>query len=100
MRHRVRFEVLVDGEDAYHQPVQVWTLVAVLQAALSGTRGAQAIHADAAVSITDVNIRIRKRSDITPGMRGICDGLTYKVRAVLPDYQGGVWMDLVCEVVR
>ena len=99
-KHRIRFEALVDGEDAYHQPTQVWTLIDVLTAEIKGTRGTQAIHADAAVSINDVSIRIRKRDDMLPGMRGICGGLTYKVRAVLPDYQGGAWTDLVCEVVR
>ena len=50
------------------------------------------------VSVVKASIRIRRRTDVTAGMRVLCDGKVYDIRAVLDDVSGRVFTDLVVEV--
>ena len=61
--------------------------------------GAQTIKGDADISIVQASIRIRRRTDITAGMRVLDGTAVYDIKAVLPDEESRDRVDLVCERV-
>ena len=61
--------------------------------------GLQAIRAGADVSVVQVSVRIRYRTDINAGMRLLHGSDVYDIRAVLPE-SGRQYVDLVCQKVQ
>lgn len=75
-----------------------WTTLATVWADVRHQSGVQSIKSGADVSVVKASIRIRRRTDVTAGMRVLVDGNAYDIRAVLDDVAGRVYCDLVCEL--
>ena len=61
--------------------------------------GVEAIKAGSVVSIVPASVRIRHRTGITAGWRGLEGDVPYEITAVQPDVGGREYVDLVCHVV-
>ena len=94
----VVIQQLTAGQDAIGQPTQVWAALATVWADIRYLNGIETVKSDAPVSVAKASIRIRRRVDVTAGMR-VALGTTYfDIRAVLPDEQSRERLDLACEV--
>ena len=98
---KIRIEQDGEVQDASGAWVTGWSTLAELWADVRHTSGAEAIRGDAITSTARASIRIRYRTDIDAGMRVVVvsTGAVYNIVSVLPDLQGRVFVDLVCEVV-
>jgi SPP1 family predicted phage head-tail adaptor len=96
LNRRVTIQQLDAGRDALGQPVQTWSDVATVWANILLKNGAQTLKADANVSIVQASVRIRRRSDVTAGMRVLHGAVVYDIQAVLPDEENRTHTDLVC----
>jgi SPP1 family predicted phage head-tail adaptor len=98
LRHPVKLQSLVAGQDAIGQPTMVWADVASIWADIRFVNGLEVVKADASVSVARCSIRIRYRAGVNAGMR-IAEGTTYyyDINAVLPDSTGKRFLDLACE---
>ncbi|MCX7177699.1 MAG: phage head closure protein [Proteobacteria bacterium] len=99
LKRRIILQQLVAGQDTIGQPVQTWSALATVWASILLKNGAQTIRADADVSIIQASIRIRRRTDVTAGMRVLDGANVYDIKAVLPDEASRAHVDLVCERV-
>lgn len=88
------------GQDAAGQPTTTWTTFDTVFANVRHPSGAEAMRADKDISINQVRVRIRRRTDITPAMRVSHGGVIYQIKAVLPDTQRLEFTDLVCKAVN
>ena len=85
--------------DEYGEPLPAqWVELAKVWADVRHASGMETVKSGAEVSIVKASIRIRRRTDVTAGMRVLCDGRVYDIRAVLDDVSGRVFSDLVVEV--
>ena len=98
---RIRIEADGEVQDASGAWVTGWSTLAELWADVRHTSGAEAIRGDAITSTARASVRIRYRTGIDAGMRVVVvsTGAVYNIVSVLPDLQGQVFVDLVCEVV-
>jgi SPP1 family predicted phage head-tail adaptor len=97
LRHPVKLQALVPGQDETGQPTQVWSDVASIWADVRFVNGLETVKSNAPVSVARCSIRIRYRAGVTAGMR-IAEGTTYyDIRAILPDDTGRRFLDLACE---
>lgn len=98
LNRRVTIQKLTTTLDEYNEPTGTkWLDVATVWADIKMLSGLETVKANADVSVVKASIRIRYRTDITAGMRALCDGLVYDIRAVMPDVAGRVYTDLACE---
>jgi SPP1 family predicted phage head-tail adaptor len=87
-------------KDEAGQPSTQWVdVVTSLPCNVLANTGRMQIAAGADVSRVQASIRIRWRTDITAAMRVVCGGTNFSIKAVLPDYAGRRYVDLVCEVI-
>ncbi|MGJ7497464.1 phage head closure protein [Variovorax sp. RT4R15] len=85
-------------QDALGQMIPGWPELAAVWADIRYLSGLEAVRADAPVSVAKVSIRIRKRTDVTAGMRVVdADGAVYNIQTVLPNKQNRQYVDLACE---
>ena len=102
-KYNCRIRIEQDGEvqDASGAWVTGRATLAETWANVRHTSGAEAIKGDQIVSTARASIRIRYRTGLTAGMRVtvVSTGAVYNSVSVLPDLQGRVFVDLVCEVV-
>ncbi len=96
---RIAITKRVTGQGTIGQPITTWEDVAELWADVRHKSGAESIRADAVTSSVHASIRIRYRTGLTPGMRVAAGGMTYEVKAVMPDVARRKFVDLVCEAV-
>ncbi len=87
------------GRDEVGQPVDTWTEFAAPWAAARGTGGMEAIRAGAVTASQQASFRIRARADLTTADRVVSRGVTYEIKALLPDLSRNMHIDLVCEAV-
>lgn len=99
LKSLVVIQTLQAGQDALGQPVTTWVTFKTVRANIRYLNGIETIKADAQTSVAKASIRIRRRTDITPAMRVICNATTFQINAVLPDEQDRERLDLLCEVV-
>ncbi len=85
------------GQDAAGQPVQTWVDVATVWANIRYLSGVETIKSDAPVSVAKASICIRRRTDISAGMRVVFGSAVFNIQAVLPDEGRRVFMYLACE---
>lgn len=97
LNRRVTIQAPNTAKDEYNEPIGGWIDVATVWANVAHKSGLETLKSDADVSIVKASIRIRRRTDVTAGMRVLCDGKVYDIRAVLDDVAGRVFVDLVCE---
>lgn len=98
---RAKVQAPQSGVDEVGQPSTLWVdLVSSLPCNVLANSGRAQIAAGADVSLVQVSIRIRWRTDIAAGMRVVYGGTIFSIKAVLPDYATRRSIDLVCEVVQ
>jgi SPP1 family predicted phage head-tail adaptor len=100
LNNRIAVQQISSTQDALGQLVQTWTTVSTLWANIKHTSGIEAVKAGAEASIVRASIRIRFTESINTAMRVIAGTTTYNIVAVIPNYEGRDYTDLVCEVVR
>ncbi|MNF12231.1 Phage head-tail joining protein [compost metagenome] len=61
--------------------------------------GLETIKGAAPVSMVQASIRIRYRADVDAGMRAVCGGVVYDIKAAPPN-TGREYLDLVCEIAK
>ena len=88
------------GQDAVGQPLSGWSTFARVWADVRRFNGLEMIKAGAAVSVVKASIRIRRRGDVTNGMRVLVGSTSYEVESVIQDEVKREYTDLVCQVVR
>lgn len=99
LNRRVTIQQLVAGQDEIGQPVQTWSTLATVWADVRYLNGLETIKADATTSIAKASIRIRRRTDVTAGMRVTLGATVFNIAAVLPDEESRERLDLACEVI-
>lgn len=88
------------GQDAIGQPLAGWVTLAQVWADVRHGNGIELVRAGAPVSVVKASIRIRRRGDVTNGMRVLVGSTAYEVEAVIQDEVKREYTDLVCQVVR
>jgi SPP1 family predicted phage head-tail adaptor len=101
---QVLIKQLEDGQDEAGQPALTWeNLISSgdgkVWANIKHLSGLEAIKANAETSVVLTSIRIRRRTDVTPAMRVHYGSTVYEIKAILPDVEGKVYMDLACQIV-
>lgn len=99
LNRRVTIQHLVAGQDEIGQPVQTWSTLATVWADVRYLNGLETIKADATTSIAKASIRIRRRTDVTAGMRVTLGATVFNINAVLPDEESRERLDMACEVI-
>ena len=99
LNRRVAIQQLTAGQDEIGQPVQTWSTLATVWANVRYLNGVETIKADATTAVTKASIRIRRRTDVTNGMRVVLGLTVFNINNVLPDEQDRERLDLACEVV-
>lgn len=100
LNRKIAIQSFGSGVDAIGQPIESWSTFAQPWANIRFLNGVESVKADAEVSVSKASIRIRYRQDITEAMRVVYNGITYQIKAVLPDEAGRDHVDLSCEVVK
>lgn len=96
---RVTLQRLSGASDELGQPVKTWIDVAAVWADVRHNTGMGAIRAGGEVSVIKASVRIRRRDDITAGMRVVSGATVYEIEAVQPPVARQDHTDLVCKVV-
>lgn len=97
LNRRITIQRLQDGQDEIGQPVQTWVDVATVWANIRYLNGVETVKSDAPVSVAKASIRIRRRTDVTAGMRAVHGSTIFDIKAVLPDEESRERVDLACE---
>lgn len=99
---RIHVQRKTGGKDGWGTPgPEAWENITPnrIAADVKHLSGLGTIKADAEVSIVRASIRIRRRRDVTGGMRVLFDGSVYSIKSVLPGPTREC-IDLVCELVK
>lgn len=96
----VTIQAPATGQDAIGQPLAGWSDLVKVWANVRHGSGMEAVRAGAPVSVVKASIRIRRRGDVTNGMRVLVGSTPYEIEAVIQDESRRVFTDLVCKVVR
>lgn len=101
LRHLVTIQERGPAQDAAGQPqAAAWVdWPPKVWADIRFTGGLETIKAGAVTATAQASIRMRQRAGLNAGMRVLYEGVTYEVRAVLPDMKNRAFVDLVTEVV-
>jgi len=100
LKNRIRIQQRGAGQDELGQPVDTWADLATVWADIAHPSGLQSIRADAESSVVKASIRIRRRADVTAGMRVVYGTTVYDIQAVLPNERSRDYVDLVCEAAK
>ena len=104
LSHRVTIQRREAGEDALGQPSGAWVTHAELWADVRWPTGMAAgrerVMAGVEASSMPCSVMIRRRDDITAGMRVLHDGHELDVEAVSPSDTTRLFMFLVCRRVQ
>lgn len=96
---RVTIKRRTGGVNDWGEPLPAgWEEMVKVWADVRFRSGIEAIKADAETSVVKLSARVRRRSDILPGMRAVIEGANYEIQAVLPDLRKRAYMDLVCSL--
>ena len=83
------------GTGSLGQPSNTWGDVATVWGDILHLSGSESIKAGAITSTVQASVRIRPRAGIDSSMRLVSGGVTYEIKAVLPNARSG-YMDLLC----
>lgn len=97
LRHRIAIETRAISRDSLGGVVEEWTPVATVWAEIVPLSGREFVAAQAAQAGVTTRITIRYRDGVTPSMRILHDGVTYSIKAVLPDPTLRRHITLMCE---
>ena len=96
---RVTLQARTTAADELGQPLDLWSDLATVWADVRHSGGLEVIRAGGQVSEVRASIRIRRRTDLTAGMRVVVGSVVYDIEAVLPHAGRQDHTDLVCKVV-
>jgi SPP1 family predicted phage head-tail adaptor len=101
LERRISLQQKSTTKDAWGQPLNTWTTVRRVRASYRVQSGMGYVNNEmqtggTEVSRTTVSYRIRKRDDVTAGMRVLDGSKVYDIRVVLPDLEDNNYMDLGC----
>lgn len=99
LNKRLSFMARDAGYDDAGGPVNTWTESFKRWANVRYLSGIETARAGAEVSVARGSIRVRRCSDITPGMRAVLGSTTFEIKAVLQDEEGLEFTALAFEVV-
>lgn len=85
LRNQVTFQKQIKRTDELGQLVNEWVDVCTVRAEIRDVSGKEHQSSQAEQTQTDCKILIRYRNDITSGMRVMCNGTYYDIKAVLED---------------
>lgn len=83
MRHRLRIEVRVSTQDASGEPLLAWKTLATVWAEKRKATGREVVASAQTQGRVPTEFRIRYRPDVTPAMRGVCEGRVYEFLSVI-----------------
>ncbi len=83
LNRRITIQEATTGQDAIGQPVNTWSDVATVWAAINDLSGREYLAADAAQNAVTTKITIRHLDGLAPAMRVIAGEDEYDVEAVL-----------------
>jgi len=87
------------AQDELGQPIAAWVDVDTVWADVRHLSGIGAIKGGGEVSVIKASMRLRRRDDLTAGMRMVVGPTVYEVEAVPPPAARQDYTDLVCKVV-
>lgn len=96
LNRRLRIEQRGEATDEGGSVIDGWTEVATVWANVRTLNGREFAVGGGQASQVTASIRIRYRTDLTAGMRAICDGIVFNIVAVLPDVARREHVDLAC----
>jgi SPP1 family predicted phage head-tail adaptor len=94
---RVSIERFTSEQDELGQPVQAWTPLCTVWAAVEPQAGREFVAAGAAQSELTTKIRIRYLSGITSGDRVTHEGKVYDIQSVIDYRSAGREIVLMCK---
>lgn len=97
LSHRITLQAAVTSRDEFGGVAHTWTPVATVWAEIVPLSGREFVAAQAAQAGVTTRITIRYRDGVTPSMRILHDGVTYSIKAVLPDPTLRRHITLMCE---
>lgn len=100
LNNRVTIRQRSGSGDAAGQPSRTFADYTSLWADVRHPNGLEALRGESPVSIVRASMRVRLRSDITAAMQAVHAGVTYDIKAILPDRQDRRFMYLVCEAAK
>lgn len=100
LNNRVTIRQRSGTADAANQPSRTFVDFVTVWADVRHPSGLEALRGDSPVSIVRASMRVRLRTDITPAMQAVCAGVTYDIKAILPDRRDRRYMDLICEAAK
>ncbi|AVP57096.1 phage head closure protein [Pulveribacter suum] len=83
LHEQIELQKFVSTTDGWGQPVQSWTPLATVWAAVEPLAGREFIAAQAAQSEVTARVRIRWRGDVDSQVRVVHRGKTYNVQSVI-----------------
>ena len=97
LRHRVVLERPVRAADEGGGAAETWEPVAELWAMIESRSGKEAVEADRVSGSRKLDVTIRHRDDVTPGMRFRLGDRQLEIRAVLGEDGRRRWLKCDCE---
>lgn len=97
LRHRVTIERRTQTRDEWGGVIDSWATVAIVPAEVYPLSGREFVAAQATQAGVTTKITIRYQAGIEPAMRVTHDGMTYNIKAVLPDPTLRRHLTLMCE---
>ena len=82
LRHRLRLQRRIGGQDAGGGALDVWEDVAVLWGAVMPARPGRNAIGSRQITVQDFDVRIRFREDVKSGMRFMWRGDFFKINTV------------------
>lgn len=100
LRHRVMIQRNDGAIDEGGGQASSWTEVATVWARIDRLAASPGVAQDRAIDTAAVDVTIRKRSDISAGMRLTHNGQAYRVDSVSDPDLRGRWLLLSCRAER
>ena len=100
LNNRVTIRQRSGVPDSFGQPSRTFVDFVTIWGEVRHPSGVEALRGEAPVSIVRASIKVRLRSDITAAMQAVSAGVTYDIKAVLPDRVDRRFMFLACEAAK
>ncbi len=100
LNNRVTIRQRSGAADAAGQPSRTFADLASVWGEVRHPSGVEQLRGESPVSVVRASIKVRLRADITAAMQAVCAGITYDIKAVLPDRVDRRFMHLVCEAAK
>jgi SPP1 family predicted phage head-tail adaptor len=96
LRHRITIQSATTAQDAYGEPVRLWTTFATLWAAVEPLQGREYFVGQQMQSEVSTRIRVRDYPGITPLMRVYWDSRYFQIESIITDPTNRRELHLMC----